>query len=252
MSCDNHIWCIGATGKTGRRVVERLVVPQGRRCESAPARRCRRSTGRIPPHGRLRCADVDAVYISLLPRPRRARGARCDPRVHRACGRERCPPRVCCCRDAASRRPALRSRSSRHSGARMDGAFAASWFAQNFSENFLLDADPRRRGRAAGAERRRAVRGCRRHRRRRRRCVHRLAPRRAALRADRSAALDLCRRRGGHRPRDRPIASIRANYARRVCRRRFATRRSRRIAWRCSDTCSPRCWMAATHRSPTA
>ena len=74
-----------------------------------------------------------------------------------------------------------------------------SWFAQNFSEAFMLDGVLRGRARRAGRRRPRAVRRRRGHRRRRRRRADAGRPPGADLRAHRSAGAAL---RGGRR-RDR-------------------------------------------------
>ena len=131
------ILVLGGTGKTGRRVVAAPAGARRRRAASARAPASRRSTGTTAPPGRPRCAAPARLHL-LLPRPGRAgRGRRRSARFAELAvaggmrrlvllsGRgeeeaQRAEPR---CRPAGADWTIVR----------------CSWFAQNFSEGFLLE-----------------------------------------------------------------------------------------------------------------
>ena len=103
------ILVLGGTGKTGRRVAERLR-PAACRCASARAPASRRSTGRTARPGRPRSRACGSVYLTYYPDlavPGAARGGRLVRRAGRA---QRRPAAGRCCPAAASPRPSAPSR----------------------------------------------------------------------------------------------------------------------------------------------
>ena len=205
---------IGGTGKTGRRVVDRLQarglpVRIGSRAGDPPFDWERPDSWA----GALR--GVDAVYLTYYPDVAAegasdvirafvelARRARCVPRLVLLSGRgedeaERCEEIV--------RRSGLPFTIVR-----------SSWFSQNFSENFWLD-DVRAGELAAPAgEVGEPFAGRRRHRRRGGRRAHGRPPPGPAVRGDGSAPVDLCPGGGGDRAGHRPGHPLRADPQRRL------------------------------------
>ena len=176
---DLPILVTGGTGKTGRRVADRLgaaghAVRVGSRSGDPPFDWHDPTTWP---------AALDGVAIGV----RRVRPGSRVPRRRRG-GRRRSPT---CRRRAASRRLVLLSgRGEAGAHARPSSSCSASgaewtivrcrFFAQNFSEGAFVDAVLERRDRRAGRRRRRAVHRRRRHRRRRRRRADRRPPHRCS------------------------------------------------------------------------
>ena len=225
---------LGGTGKTGRRVAERLTargVPTriGSRSGAPPFDWDDRATWAPA----LR--DMEAVYVSYFPDLAVPGAVGDGPLVRRAGRASAACGGSCCCPAAASRRPSGPSRRCA-TPAPSWTIVRSSWFSQNFSEGYLLDQV--RSGEVAlpAGDVRRAVRRRRRHRRRRGRGADRGRPRRPALRADRPAAADL-RGRGRRDRRARPAA-------------RSATCRSRSRSTRpccASRACRPRSSRCSTY-----
>jgi uncharacterized protein YbjT (DUF2867 family) len=79
---NDTILVIGSTGKTGKRVTDQLEA------RGIPVRLGSRSADipfdwENPQTWAPALADVDKVYITLLPRPCRSRLGRCRPQAHR-------------------------------------------------------------------------------------------------------------------------------------------------------------------------
>ena len=194
---------IGGTGKTGRRIVDRLRargVPSAR----APVPARRRSTGRTVRRGRPPCAarpppTCPTTRISPCPGAAATVGAFAELAVE--CGVRRLVLLSGRGEEEAQRAEQL----VQAAGRRLDDR-ALQLVRPELQRELLRRA--RRGGRAGAARgrRRRAVRRRRRHRRRGRRGADRGRPRGAALRADRAAAADVRRRGRGDRRRQRPAA----------------------------------------------
>ena len=128
---------LGGTGKTGRRVVERLESHGRYRCASAPARASRRSTGRIMRRGRRRWDGAGSVYVShyldwLLSGAAETVGAFAEQAVASGAHAGRVP------RPGRGENEAeLVEQAVRDSGAQLT-ILRSTWFSQNFSETYFL------------------------------------------------------------------------------------------------------------------
>ena len=252
MTTNGTVLVLGGTGKTGRRVVERLqarglAVRIGSRSGAPPF------DWEDPATWAPALEGVGAVVRLLLPRHRRARRRRRRSRSFAELARRSRASGGSCCSPAAARR--RRSAPSRRCGTpALDWTIVRCDLVQpELQRGLPARADPRRRGRAPGRRHARAVRRRRRHRRRRRRRADRGRAHRPALRADRPAAADL--RRGGRRDRrgDRPRASRYVpvsveEYAAAAAEHGVPPRTCRPA----DATCSARSSTGATPRSPTA
>ena len=166
----------GATGKTGRRVADRLEAARHRRPRAARAPAPRRSTGTDRSTWAAALDGVDAAYVAYVPdiavpgaRRRRRRASPSSPR------------------GSASRRLVLLSGRGEPEALAAEHAFAAAAEAggvdvdrrprelvrAELQRGLLRRRRAQRRARAAGRRRARAVRRRRRHRRRRGRRAHR-------------------------------------------------------------------------------
>ena len=141
MATRKRRWYSGATGKTGRRVVERLEARHWPvRSARDPANR--RSTGNDPAHlaGALR--DVDAVYVTYYP-DLAAPGAPDAIRAFTKLAVNSGVPRLVLLSGRGEAEAQRCEEIVRDSGAEWT-IVRASWFAQNFSESYLARADPGR------------------------------------------------------------------------------------------------------------
>ena len=236
-----HTLVLGGTGKTGRRIVERLraqgvSVRVGSR--SLPFDWYDASTW----EGAL--DDVAAVYVSYYP-DLAVEGA---PEAVGAFARLAAAAR----RQAAG--AALRPRRARGAARRAGGDRgrhrvddrALQLVRAELQRGVPARRRPRGRDRAAGGRRPRAVRRRRGHRRRRGRRADPGRPPRPDLRADRPAGAALRRGRGGDRRRDRARRALRPGAGRRVPRRDARGGRAGRRGRRWSRSCSARCSTGAT------
>ena len=212
MESDTLTLVLGGTGKTGRRVAERLrargrPVRVGSRAGSPPF------DWDDPGTWPAALSGAAAVYLTYQPDlacPARRSGSPTSPASPLApgCGAWSCSP-------AAARRP--RTPPSRACGS---PAWRGPCCARPGSTRTSARAARRRggRGRARAPGRRggRAVRGRRGHRRRRRGRAHRGRARRAHLRAHRPPAAHLRRGRRGARPGDRAAGPLPAGLGGRV------------------------------------
>ena len=127
---------LGGTGKTGRRVARAALGPSACRPGSARAPARPRSTGTTRPPGPApagRRRRYVAYYPDLaFPGAAETIGAFAARPSRAASGG------WCCCPAAARRRPRPASAAVQDSGADWT-ILRASWFAQNFSEHFLLE-----------------------------------------------------------------------------------------------------------------
>ena len=219
------ILVVGGTGKTGRRVAERLHAARRCRCASARVPATRPSTGRTARRGQPRCEGTSAAYVSFYPDLAVPGAPRGDRGLHRRrAGRRHAPARA-----------ALRSRRgggpARRAGAaglrrRLDDR-ALQLVLPELQRELLRRAAGLRRARPAGRRRRRAVRRRRGHRRRGGGGADAGRARRPPLRADRPAPADVRRGGAGDRPRLRPADRLRRRSRWRTSWTGWPSRRSR-------------------------
>ena len=242
---------LGGTGKTGRRVVERLAA------RGLPTRVGSRS-GEPPFDWEDRATwapaldGVGSAYISYYPdiavpgrsRERSASFADAGRRERRHAARAAVRAR----RARGGARRAGRARLGRRADGPTLEAGSTRTSARTTSSTWCWTARSPFRPGTRGAVRRR-----RRHRRRRRRRADRRQARRPGVRAHRAAPADL--RRGGRRrsreatgPRD----PLRAGLAGRLRSEHWPSRAFRPTSSTCSRTCSARCWTGATPTWQTA
>ena len=200
MTRTRPILVLGGTGKTGRRVVERLAargLPTrvGSRSGEPPFDWEDRSTW-APALAGVGRSTSPTTRTSRCPGAAEAVGAFAELAVE-----QRRPRGWCCCPAAASPRPSAPRGRARHRRRADDPAL--DLVHAELQRGLHARARAERRDRAPGRRGARAVRRRRRHRRRRGRGADRRRPRGPALRADRPAPADLRRGRGGDR-RGRP------------------------------------------------
>ena len=187
------ILVLGGTGKTGRRIVSRLLRARRARPHRLALRRRRPSTGRTRATWAPALHGARAAYISYFPDIAVPGAPEAIAELARiAVQRRHAPAR-------AAVRPRRGGGAARRGGAaglrrRLDDR-ALQLVQPELQRGLPARVRARGRGRAPGRRRARAVRRRRRHRRRRRRGAHRRRPRRRALRAHRAAAAHVRRRR---------------------------------------------------------
>ena len=231
MTTKDTVLVLGGTGKTGRRVAQRLEargvpVRIGSRSAEPPFDWEDRSTWAPALEG------MSAAYVSYypdlaIPGAVEAVGAFARLAV------ERGVRRLVLLSGRGEAEAEQAERAVQASGADLT-IVRATWFAQNFSEDYMLRRRAGRRGRAAGGGHARAVRRRGRHRRRGRRGADRGRARRRALRADRPARADV-RRRGRRRSPRPPAARSPTSRSRSTSSR---PRRPRRASPPTSSACS--------------
>ena len=207
---------LGGTGKTGRRVVERLTarglpVRVGSRSGEPRFDWEDRSTWDPVLEG------VGSAYVShywdAIPGAAETLGSFADLAV------ESGVPRLVLLSGRGEEEAERAERAVRDSGAELT-VLRSTWFAQNFSEDYWQEQVQSRRGCASGRRHARAVRRRRRHRRRRGRGADRRSPHRRTLRAHRAPASHVRGGGPGDLPRRGPRDPLRADLDRGLRRRR--------------------------------
>ena len=139
MTRTTPILVLGGTGKTGRRVVERLRAARRAGCASARAPDSRRSTGRTASTWAPALEGASRRLRLLLPRPRGARRARGRGRAGAARACAAASGGWCCSPAAARRRRERAEQRRRRRPASTGRSCAARGSTQNFSEGYMLD-----------------------------------------------------------------------------------------------------------------
>ncbi len=145
---------ISSTGKTGRRVAERLEARGVPDAQRLAVRRIRRSTGRTGIHGRRALDGAGAAYVSYYP-DIAIPGAVEAVTAFAESALEQGVRRLVLLSGRGEEEAQRAERALRESGADWT-IVRCSWFSQNFSEGVFAEHGGDGRGRAAGHARSRS------------------------------------------------------------------------------------------------